>query len=83
MIPTFTGPPTRYKTLKEKSTFIEGPIVLNSLQMLLKNYQGMLELFKSHLDSFLLNIPDQPIGNGHMTSEAPNPNYRTINSLNY
>ena len=78
-IPSFAGPSSRYKTLKENSIFIEGPKVYNCLPKILRNYTGPLDRFKEHLDKFLQIIPDHP--NGDMMSDAVDWSCKASNSL--
>ena len=47
-------------TKVEESLAIRGPRLFNALPMNLRNYDGSVAAFKSHLDKFFNNVPDQP-----------------------
>ena len=46
--------------LRNKSFTVRGPEIFNYLPKDLRNYNGSMDSFKSHLDSFLEQIEDSP-----------------------
>lgn len=58
-MPSYTGTLMRYKSLKERSIFVEGPRLYNSLPRYLREHSGSIESFNACLDSFLSGVPDQ------------------------
>jgi hypothetical protein len=59
-IPPLTGTVMVIRSLKEAAFQTEGPRLFNSLPRDLRNISGSLLTFKSHLDSYLETVPDQP-----------------------
>ena len=90
-MPSYTGTLMRYKSLKERSIFVEGPRLYNSLPRYLREHSGSIVSFKACLDSFLSGIPDQPDGNwcaGSLSRDGKPSNgiqdwMRTLNMYNW
>ena len=57
--------------LRNKSFIVRGPEIFNSLPKDLRNYNGLMDSFKSHLDSFLEQIEDSPrMGDNNMIDNS-------------
>ena len=53
--------------MKEKSIFVQGPMLFNELPAVIREYEGKFEIFKALIDTFLDEIPDRPCLNGYYT----------------
>ena len=53
------------RTKREKSIFIQGPMLFNELPRILREFEAKFEIFKAVLDIFLEQIPDRPCLNGY------------------
>ena len=60
------------RTIKEASFPVDASKTFNQLPILLRNFEGNLEAFKSRLDKFLATVPDTPVLPGHYVSAAGN-----------
>ena len=54
------GAMARYKTLKDRSLAVRGPRLFNCLPSNLRDMNLSLASFKRKLDTFFVNVPDQP-----------------------
>ena len=79
-IPKKSGSRVHVQTLKDQSFMSHGPRIFNSLPKCVRAFKGSKEAFKSLLDKFLCEVPDQPNVPGYR-SEAVTITGRASNSL--
>ena len=70
--PLARGAPAAVRRARERSLAVRGARLFNLLPASLRSETGTFELFKSHLDSFLSGVPDQPTVPGVTRAAATN-----------
>ena len=76
-----TYTPTIAKNMIDQSLAVHGGRLFNLLPEKLRSYMGTIEGFKSQLDEFLMNIPDQPMCSDLYPEPVSKDTCRNSNSL--
>ena len=72
--PISSSTPARIQTIRFASFAVKGPRIFNSLPRSLRNFTGgTVDVFKHRLDTYLQNVPDQPLIPGYTE-------YRSVDS---
>ena len=73
--------PEYVKTLRDQSLTVHGGRLFNCLPYEIRGWTGSKETFKTMLDNFLSDIPDNPVSPGLIPTPVCRTNCRNSNSI--
>ena len=77
---TYIHSPTA-KKMRDQSLIVHGGRIFNMLPREIRDHMGTKDTFKSLLDGFLMNIPDQPACDGLLPEPVDRISCKNSNSL--